>query len=213
MGSYFRDYYSPTVHQRPVVGDTKMSIASRDHLGWLNCDGRTLNVNNFYQLWEVVGYSFGGSGTQFNLPDMTGRVAGTVGSDGVGPKTWALGDISGEQVHTLTIPEMPSHTHTGTTDASSTGVTTQPHSHTGVPNQASTALNGASNATGDGGTTNSVTVGINDPTHTHTFTTAARGGSLPHQNMQPTLFLGNTFVYSGKPNYGTYPNTINTNLY
>ena len=63
MGSYFRDYYSPTVHQRPVVGDTKLSVASRDHLGWLNCDGRLVNVKDFYQLWEVVGYSFGGSGT------------------------------------------------------------------------------------------------------------------------------------------------------
>ena len=207
MGSYFRDYYSPTVHQRPVVGDTKLSVASRDHLGWLNCDGRTLNVTDFYQLWLVVGYSFGGSGTQFNLPDMTGRVAGTVGSDGVGPTTWALGDVSGEQVHTLTIPEMPSHTHTGTTDIS--GAHTHGYTATNSNNVdrglpiTDTPANSGTNAATTG------SAGL----HAHTFTTAARGGSLPHQNMQPTLFLGNTFVYSGKPNYGTYPGTLNTNLY
>jgi microcystin-dependent protein len=217
MGSYFRDYYSPTVHQRPVVGDTKLSVASRDHLGWLNCDGRLVNVKDFYQLWEVVGYSFGGSGTQFRLPNMKGRVPGTVGDDGTGRKVWSVGDVSGEQVHVLTIPEMPTHNHTGTTNASSTGVSlTDPgHTHSITPGGNAIAANGGTAANNSGGNTSSAFTGItvNDPTHTHTFTTNNTGGSRPHQNIQPTLFLGNTFVYSGKPNYGTYPNTINTNLY
>ncbi len=25
-----------------------------------------------------------------------------------------------------------------------------------------------------------------------------------HENMQPTLFIGNTFIYAGKPTYGTW---------
>jgi microcystin-dependent protein len=213
MTSCLLQDFAPNARNKPTIGDTKMSVISRDHLGWLNCDGRLLNVNDFYQLWEVVGYSFGGSGTQFRLPDMGGRVAGTVGDDGTGREVWSVGDVSGAQVHVLTIPQMPIHNHTGQTDLSGTGITTNPHSHTGVPNQASTAVNGLSNATGNGGSTNSVTVTVNDPTHRHRFTTNNTGGSLPHQNIQPTLFIGNTFIYSGKPNYGTYPNTINTNVY
>jgi microcystin-dependent protein len=217
MTSCLLQDFAPNARNKPTIGDTKMSVISRDHIGWLNCDGRLLNVNDFYQLWEVVGYSFGGSGTQFRLPDMGGRVAGTVGDDGTGREVWSVGDVSGAQVHVLTIPQMPIHNHTGQTDLSGTGITlTDPgHTHSITPGGNAIAANGGSAANNSGGNTSSSTTGITltDPRHRHSFTTNNTGGSLPHQNIQPTLFIGNTFIYSGKPNYGTYPNTINTNVY
>ena len=48
---------------------------------------------------------------------------------------------------------------------------------------------------------------VTDPTHVHTFTTLNTGGSNAHNNMQPTLFIGNVFIYSGKTTYGNYPYT------
>jgi len=38
-----------------------------------------------------------------------------------------------------------------------------------------------------------------DPTHRHQIT--PQGGNQVHNNMQPTLFMGNMFIYCGKPTY------------
>jgi len=59
MTSVFSTYDTLNAHQRPMVGDTKMSVVNVDHIGWLKCDGRVLNVNDYYFLWETIGYSFG----------------------------------------------------------------------------------------------------------------------------------------------------------
>jgi microcystin-dependent protein len=60
-------------HQKPTVGDYS-------HLGWILCDGSTLNVSDFQFLFNVIGYSFGGSGSQFVLPNPGGRVPGAIGT-------------------------------------------------------------------------------------------------------------------------------------
>ena len=212
MGSYFRDYNSPTVHQRPTVGDYKVSAVNSDHIGWVLCDGRNVKVKDFYRLWEVVGYSFGSNtSADFNLPNPAGRVPGFIGSN-TGLTTRALGTAVGEETHILTIPEMPTHNHTGTTNASATGITSDtlvdtPESETVI--KSVVAVNTEAVVSGSG----QRVPNIIDPTHSHTFTTSNTGGSLPHNNMQPTLFMGNMFIYSGKPNYGKFPGSLNTNLF
>ncbi len=37
---------------------------------------------------------------------------------------------------------------------------------------------------------------LNDPTHRHAI--ASNGGGLPHNNLQPTIFMGNLFVFCGR---------------
>ena len=106
-------------------------------------------------------------------------------------RTFALGDISGEYRHQLTIPEMPTHNHTGTTDPSGYAA-----------NQISRGSDGTGNF-----------VSESDGTHAHTFTTNNTGGSLYHNNMQPTIAMGNMFIYSGKTLAGYYPYTKNKNLW
>jgi microcystin-dependent protein len=232
MSSLSRNYFSPTANQKATVGDTKFSALNQDHLGWLKCDGRALNVKDFYFLYRVIGTSFGGSGTTFNLPNPAGRVPGAIGA-GTDLTVRNLGDLSGEETHTLTIPEMPSHDHTGTTDLSGTGVTVNSagaHTHNVVSqnddfnNSSSYGGNfhNGSFAQADSGSktwdqmissAGSHSHAISDPQHNHTFTTGLTGGDRPHNNIQPTIFMGNMFIFSGKITYGNYPYTGNGNIY
>lgn len=234
MGSYFRDFYSPTATQRPTVGDTKFSVVNQDHMGWLKCDGRQLPTAQYNVLFQVLGYRFGGSGANFNLPDAEGRVAGAVGQS-VGA-TWAVGDLSGQETHQLTIAEIPSHNHgtdasndisgnnlTGVaglhthsiTDPSHAHAITDPghaHSYVNQPNTHEVAVSATTTVSADNvdvnQTTGSSTTGITVNTNTtgitvdlsgnHQHSIATQGGDQPHNNIQPTIFIGNMFVFSGK---------------
>lgn len=74
--------------------------------GYLLCDGSSYAAADYPELFAVIGYSFGGSADDFNVPDFVDRVA--VGSGG----DFSLGNAGGEQDHTLTEDEIPSHSHT-----------------------------------------------------------------------------------------------------
>lgn len=81
--------------------------------GWLICDGSAVSRTTYANLFSVIGTTFGtGDGsTTFNLPDFRRRVA--VGAGGTGTSVLAntVGSRGGEEQHTLTIAEMPSHNH------------------------------------------------------------------------------------------------------
>lgn len=81
---------------------------------WLICDGSAISRTTYQDLFNVIGTVFGaGDGsTTFNLPDMRGRVP--VGVDSSQTEFDTLGETGGEKTHTLTVDEMPSHTHTPT---------------------------------------------------------------------------------------------------
>lgn len=229
MGSYFRDYMDRKASQRPTIGDTKFSAVTSDHMGWLKCDGRSLSVANYNLLFQVIGYSFGGSGNNFNLPDAQGRIAGAVGNNG--ESTWALGDVSGSETHTLTIAEMPAHNHG--TDASDTVVGNNltglsgGHTHTindpGHSHSITTANAGASvenrvgqaidNVNEGPAFTSSATTGITiNSVADHQHSIATQGGGDPHNNIQPTIFMGSLYIYCGKTSVGNWPYTTGTNI-
>jgi microcystin-dependent protein len=229
MTSYTRNFFTLTARQRPTIGDIKMGIVNRDHLGWLICDGRALSVQQYYQLWEVIGYSFTPAGqpdTLFYLPNPAGTVPGIAGQgtdSRMSTFTFSTGQQYGEYQHILSIPEMPAHNHYGNTSNMSTGITilnnstniylTDPghaHSYLGVQSQgaASGGDNVAENNPRPTETTGVSTTGITltdpkhkhdytDPQHYHAFSTSYTGGDLPHNNVQPTLTIGNMFIFSG----------------
>lgn len=161
-----------TAYSQACIGDYKYSAASDDFAGWIKCDGRSLDKNVYSALFELIGTAFGGSGSTFKVPDFRGRVPGAIGS-GVGLTARALGAVVGAETHTLTVNEMPAHDHGGTTGAAGFG--------TGVVNPA------VSLTTTD--------VADNDGSHTHSI--SSQGGGQPHNNMQPTLFGGNVFIFAG----------------
>lgn len=79
--------------------------------GWLLCDGRAVSRTNYADLFAALGtaYGAGDGSTTFNLPNMKGRVP--VGVDSTQTEFATLGKTGGEKAHTLTIAEMPNHSH------------------------------------------------------------------------------------------------------
>ena len=118
-------------------GDYKWSASNVDFKGWLRCDGRILLRNEYPDLFKVIGTSFGTTNsTNFRIPNSTGKVIGAVGNAGnAGDATHVLGDVQGAENITLTASQIPSHLHTGTTEASSTGITSS-----GTTNNSTTSV-------------------------------------------------------------------------
>ncbi len=74
--------------------------------GWALCNGQLLPINQNQGLFSLLGTTFGGDGrVNFALPDLRGRTPIHVGSG------HTLGERGGEQAHTLSISELPTHTH------------------------------------------------------------------------------------------------------
>src|SRR5213079_630638 len=81
--------------------------------GWALCDGQLLPINQNQALFSLLGTTYGGDGrVNFALPNLQGRAPVHMGSG------HTLGERGGEQAHTLSISEIPTHVHTVT--ASST---------------------------------------------------------------------------------------------
>jgi microcystin-dependent protein len=74
--------------------------------GWALCNGQLLPINQNQALFSLLGPTFGGDGrVNFALPDLRARTPIHVGSG------HTLGERGGEQAHTLSIAELPQHTH------------------------------------------------------------------------------------------------------
>lgn len=74
--------------------------------GWALCNGQLLPINQNQALFSLLGTTYGGDGrVNFALPDLRGRTPIHTGSG------FTLGERGGEQAHTLSISELPTHTH------------------------------------------------------------------------------------------------------
>ena len=184
------------------VGEYKLTAATTDMSGWLLCDGRALSRSDFAQLFAVIGTAFGAPDlTSFSLPDFRGRAFGLAGH-GTGLTARSIGDRVGEETHLLSATEMPSHTHTGTSDAAGTHT----HSTNAVGGSIGLAVaDGTNTVTGTDPSLNELNVWTTPRAltvdaagdHSHYFTSGATGGGAAHNNMQPTLFAGNVLIFSG----------------
>jgi len=140
--------------------------------GWALCNGQLLPINQNQGLFSLLGTTFGGDGrVNFALPDLQGRTPIHVGSG------HTLGERGGEQAHTLSIAELPDHTHM---------VQATNNNGAQVPNNMVLAKTGANSY---GPATNLVAMGAGTITNT--------GGSQAHLNMQPFLTLSFCIALQG----------------
>lgn len=195
-------------HNEYILGDLKWSIHNVDHDFWLKCDGRSLERILYPALFDLIGTSYGSDTVStFKLPDCRGRVLGGIGQ-GSGLTNRTMGSYIGAETHTLTIGEIPSHNHSGTT--TSDGIHT--HTNNSVDGSLGLVTSNGHNTASDGldftaGEPNlyvspeGLTINSSG-SHTHSFTSGSIGGSGSHNNMQPTIFIGNVFIaYKTKIGY------------
>ena len=140
--------------------------------GWALCNGQLLPINQNQALFSLLGTTYGGDGrVNFALPNLQGNTPIHIGSG------HTLGERGGEQAHTLSISEIPTHTHPA--NASSQNGNTQ--------FAANNVLAAALNLYGP--PTNLTSLSPTSITNV--------GGSQAHLNMQPFLVLNFCIALQG----------------
>jgi microcystin-dependent protein len=149
----------------PFLSEIRIMSFNFAPKGWAMCNGQLLPINQNQALFSLLGTTFGGDGrVNFALPDQRARVPIHVGSG------HTLGERGGEDAHTLTLAEMPTHTHQVAVSQAATG---------GSSNPTNRFLGGANNAYH----------AASNLTTLRTGTITNVGGSQPHLNDQPYLVL------------------------
>ncbi|MEM7479893.1 MAG: tail fiber protein [Acidobacteriota bacterium] len=155
----------------PFVGEVRMFAGNFAPRGWAFCDGQLLAVSQNDALFSLLGTIYGGDGrTTFGLPDLRGRVPIHAGS-GPGLSPRRLGAKAGVENVTLTVNQLPSHTH------------------------AMQAANTQANNQQPVGRAPASTIGIDawaedpDPVNFSTQSITNVGGSRSHTNLQPFLCI------------------------
>src|ERR687884_1852664 len=90
----------------PFLSEIRIMSFGFPPKGWATCDGQLLPINQNQGLFSLLGTTYGGDGrVNFGLPNLQGRAPIHMGSG------HTLGERGGEQAHTLSIAEIPLHTH------------------------------------------------------------------------------------------------------
>jgi microcystin-dependent protein len=148
----------------PFLSEIRIMSFNFAPKGWAQCNGQFLPINQNQALFALLGTTYGGDGrVTFALPDLRGRAPIHEGSG------HTLGEKGGEQAHTLTLSELPLHTHLLNANTGS-GQNNPPGA---VLGKAAANMYGPASAL--------ATMGPNSVLNV--------GGSQAHLNMQPFLTL------------------------
>jgi microcystin-dependent protein len=155
----------------PYLGEIRIASFSFPPTGWALCNGQTLLINQNQALFAVLGTTYGGNGVNnFLLPNLQGCVPIHEGNG------FTLGQTSGEAAHTLTISEVPTHTH----------------APVGSSNKGSAGMAGNLPAANS---VNPYSPSGSSPMNAASITSV--GGSQPHENRQPYLVLNFIIALQG----------------
>jgi microcystin-dependent protein len=186
----------------PMIAQIMMFGGNFAPRGWAFCDGQLLDISQNQALFAILGTTYGGDGrTSFALPDLRGRTPIAPGT-GQGLPTYKSGAKGGSQTTTLTVQDMPSHTHLATVTQSASGAANGKIKSGGAGtsndptgkfigqpgNIGPSAIKPYTDAATGDMAAGSVSVDMSDipaPTVTNLNT----GGSQPHNNMQPFLAI------------------------
>lgn len=149
---------------QPYVGEIRMFAGNFAPAGWMFCEGQLLPISENETLFNLIGTTYGGDGqSTFALPDLRGRLPLHQGNG------FILAETGGAEEITLTVQQIPAHSH---------------------PYLASTSPAGQANAQGNSvGQSSSIDWFIEDVTNVNMAANAvgSTGGSQPHNNFQPYL--------------------------
>lgn len=153
------------------IGEIRMFAGNYAPQNWAFCHGHLLSISDYAALYSLIGTTYGGDGiTSFALPDMRGRIpVGQGTGPGLYPKI--CGQSFGTEAVTLSLEQMPNHTHT---------------------QQAS--LNNASSLNPTGNVIATTPVNFYENTTTNfkylnEQSVSTEGGNLSHNNMAPSFCI------------------------
>jgi microcystin-dependent protein len=159
----------------PFLSEIRIMSFGFPPKGWALCDGQLLPINQNQALFSLLGTTYGGDGrVNFGLPNLQGRVPIHMGS------SHTLGERGGEQAHTLSISELPTHTHVANATTAS-GTLTSPTTSTQLAVSTVQSLYATAS--------NLQAMAPN--------AIANVGGSQAHLNMQPFLVLNFSIALQG----------------
>jgi microcystin-dependent protein len=157
----------------PFVAEIRMMSFGYAPRGWAMCNGQLLPINQNQALFSLLGTTFGGNGqTTFALPDLRGQTPIHVGNGHV------FGEKGGSQAVTLSISQLPLHTHSVSANSTATGGNNSP---------ANRFLGGGNNVYQSPQALTTLNAGTVGPT----------GGSQAHLNMQPFLTINFSIALQG----------------
>jgi microcystin-dependent protein len=138
--------------------------------GWAFCDGQLMPISENETLFNLIGTTYGGDGQEtFAMPNLQSRIPMHAGTNPNTGTTYQLGEMSGVEQVTLSIQQIPLHSHP---QGCKSGDGNSASPANAVPANNSTSL--AYGLTPPAGTMNA-------------NATQSTGGSQPHENLQPYL--------------------------
>ena len=149
---------------QPYVGEIRMFAGNFAPAGWMFCEGQLLPISENETLFNLIGTTYGGDGqSTFALPDLRGRLPVHFGNG------FTLAETGGAEEITLTVQQLPAHSHPFVASTDITNLTAVTSNVLGQPNAASIYFPSPPTQTLDARSVSSI------------------GGSQPHSNFQPYL--------------------------
>lgn len=153
----------------PFLSEIRIMSFNFAPRGWAMCNGQLMPINQNQALFSLLGTTFGGNGqTNFGLPNLQGNVPIHVGQG------HTLGEKGGEQNHTLSISEIPTHTHIANGNNTTATVGDPTNAYLAQPPAALGSVYSAN---------------LSPVVAMNAAAVAPVGGSQAHLNMQPFLTL------------------------
>lgn len=151
---------------QPYIGEIRMFAGNFAPAGWAFCNGQLLPISENDALFTLIGTTYGGDGEEtFALPNLQGRLPIHQGQGAV------LGEMQGAEEVTLTVNQLPTHSHARIASSNTATQTTPDTTVLGVP------------------TTVDLYRAGNAGTAMASQAISATGGSQPHTNLQPYLCI------------------------
>jgi microcystin-dependent protein len=170
----------PAVAQNePFIGEIQLVGFNFAPVGWATCSGQLMAISQNTALFSLIGTTYGGDGeSTFALPDLRGRRIVGAGQ-GPGLSNYINGQVGGEESVTLTVNQIPQHSHAPNANSAPGTSLTPAGNYWASQNATALYSNAPMPANMAGGLIGSA------------------GGNQPHDNMQPYLVMNYIIALEG----------------